>query len=153
MDPGECGLHFVVFYEHLPTPPFSPSLPPLLVLLFPSFSSSPFPPPPPPPQLNPNREGYYRANYPQETFGRLLEALKKGELKERDRIPIVEDTMALVGCYWGEQGEEGDEGEGKEGRRERGGEGWERVHYSLTCTSNRLDMKPTLFIVSTLGYS
>ncbi|KAL5489416.1 hypothetical protein EMCRGX_G018506 [Ephydatia muelleri] len=46
--------------------------------------------------LNPNREGYYRANYPQETFGRLLEALKKGELKERDRIPIVEDTMALA---------------------------------------------------------
>ena len=44
-------------------------------------------------------EGYYRVNYPQEIFGRLLEALKKGELKERDRIPIMKDTVALVGCY------------------------------------------------------
>eukprot|EP00731_Ephydatia_muelleri_P009994 Em0005g580a len=74
----------------LSLPPLVPSPPPLLL--------------PPPPQLNPNREGDYRVNYPQEIFGRLLEALKKGELKERDHIPIMEDTVALVGCYWAHTG-------------------------------------------------
>ena len=91
---------FLFWHTHLfPSPPSSPFLLTCFScpLLFWSFFLLPPPPPSPsPPQINPNREGYYRTSYPQGTFGRLLEALKRGELEERDRIPIIEDTVALV---------------------------------------------------------
>ena len=97
------AVYAVCFFFLASTSPPFPSSSPFLtcfscLLLFWSFFLLPPPPPSPspPPQINPNREGYYRTSYPQSTFGRLLEALKRGELEERDRIPIIEDTVALV---------------------------------------------------------
>ncbi len=47
-------------------------------------------------KLNPDRSGFYRANYSKELLDRLMDALLKGDLSVNDCLGLVDDTYSLA---------------------------------------------------------